>query len=116
MIAKEVGVVMMKPVTIAVMGYVTANIAEFEIFTELLGEEFSSTKNTIALIGLIFLIWRAYRMMVKAEREKDQAFEEKKIDIEHKSWKLAHEQKKANEEGLIEVIKDLKQTIKNLKK
>jgi hypothetical protein len=123
MIVKEAGIAMIKPIAMWAAAYMAANLAEFEIFTELLGEEYSTTKNVIALIGLGFIMWRAYRVFIKTEREKDQAYEEKKIDIERKAWELAHEQKKANEEGLVNIIKELdkdmkelKKTIKNMKK
>lgn len=123
MIVKEAGIAMVKPIAMWAAGYMAANLAEFEIFTELLGEEYSTAKNVIALIGLGFIMWRAYRVFIKTEREKDQAYEEKKIDIERKAWELAHEQKKANEEGIVNIIKELdkdmkelKKTIKNMKK
>lgn len=123
MIVKEAGIAMIKPIAMWAAAYMAANLAEFEIFTELLGEEYSTTKNVIALIGLGFIMWRAYRVFIKTEREKDQAYEEKKIDIEDKAWELAHKQKKANEEGLVNIIKELdkdmkelKKTIKNMKK
>ena len=122
-VAKEAGILMVKPIAIWAAGYMAANLAEFEIFTELLGEEYSTAKNVIALIGLGFIMWRAYRVFIKTEREKDQAYEEKKIDIEDKAWELAHKQKKASEEGLEHIIKErykdrkeLNKTIKNIKK
>jgi hypothetical protein len=107
---------MVKPIAMWAAGYMAANLAEFEIFTELLGEEYSTAKNVIALIGLGFIMWRAYRVFIKTEREKDQAYEEKKIDIEDKAWELAHKQKKASEEGLVNIIKELDKDIKELKK
>ncbi len=115
-VAKEAGILMVKPIAIWAAGYMAANLAEFEIFTELLGEEYSTAKNVIALIGLGFIMWRAYRVFIKTEREKDQAYEEKKIDIEDKAWELAHKQKKASEEGLVNIIKELDKDIKELKK
>lgn len=115
-VAKEAGILMIKPIAIWAAGYMAANLAEFEIFTELLGEEYSTAKNVIALIGLGFIMWRAYRVFIKTEREKDQAYEEKKIDIEDKAWELAHKQKKASEEGLVNIIKELDKDIKELKK
>ena len=115
-VAKEAGILMVKPIAIWAAGYMAANLAEFEIFTELLGEEYSTAKNVIALIGLGFIMWRAYRVFIKTEREKDQAYEEKKIDIEGKAWELAHKQKKASEEGLVNIIKELDKDIKELKK
>ena len=115
-VAKEAGILMIKPIAIWAAGYMAANLAEFEIFTELLGEEYSTAKNVIALIGLGFIMWRAYRVFIKTEREKDQAYEEKKIDIEGKAWELAHKQKKASEEGLVNIIKELDKDIKELKK
>ena len=115
-VAKEAGILMVKPIAIWAAGYMAANLAEFEIFTELLGEEYSTAKNVIALIGLGFIMWRAYRVFIKTEREKDQSYEEKKIDIEDKAWELAHKQKKASEEGLVNIIKELDKDIKELKK
>jgi hypothetical protein len=115
-VAKEAGILMVKPIAMWAAGYMAANLAEFEIFTELLGEEYSTAKNVIALIGLGFIMWRAYRVFIKTEREKDQAYEEKKIDIEDKAWELAHKQKKASEEGLVNIIKELDKDIKELKK
>ena len=99
-------------------GFVTMSASQLEFVNELLGdtEGLVMTKNAIALVGAVLFFWKAYHSVSKSNREKDQAYEEKKIDIERKAWELAHEQKKANEEGLIEVIKDLEQTVKDLKK
>lgn len=106
---------MLKPVIVVVIGYLTANLSQIEFLTELLGDEFSSTKNAVALAGLGYLLYRAAMMIKTTQKEKDQAYEEKKIDIQTKAWSLAHDKKKANEEGLIEVIVDSEQTVKELK-
>lgn len=105
---------MVKPIMMAVTGYATANLAEMDFLNELLGDEFSSTKNAIALTGFGFLIYRAIVLFKKTEREKDQAYEKNELDMKRKAWELAHDQKNANEKGLILVVKDLEQTVKDL--
>lgn len=97
-------------------GFLTVNLTQIDYINEMLSDDFALIKNIIALIGGALFFWKAYYTVVKTNREKDQLYEEKKIDIERKAWELAYDQKKANEEGLIEVIKDLEQTVKNLKK
>ena len=98
--AKEAGMVLIKPIITMMGGFLTINFAQIEYINELIGDDFYLTKNIIS----------------KTNREKDQEYEEKKIDIERKAWDLANDQKKANEEGLIEIIKELQETIKDSKK
>lgn len=118
MIAKEIVIQLKTPIIAMASGFVTMSVSQLDYINDLLGdtEGFVLAKNAIALIGAALFFWKAYHTVSKTNREKDQAYEEKAIDIERKSWELAHEQKKANEEGLIEVIKELEQTMKNFKK
>lgn len=114
--AKEAGMVLIKPIITMMGGFLTINFAQIEYINELIGDDFYLTKNIIALIGFGVFFWKSISLISKTNREKDQEYEEKKIDIERKAWDLANDQKKANEEGLIEIIKELQETIKDSKK
>lgn len=111
-------------------GFATMSIPSLEFINELLSDDFDLIKNIVAILGGALFFRQAYHGVSKHNREKDQDYEEKKIDIERKAWELAHEQKTANEEGLVKIIEaldenvktmnknvgDLEQTIKNMKK
>ncbi len=116
MIIRELWILFKSPILAMSGGFLTINIAQIEYVNELIGDDFSLAKNIIAFIGFGVFLWKSASLISKTNREKDQAYEEKQIDIETKAWNLAHDQKKANEEGLIEVIKDLEQTVKDLNK
>ncbi len=123
MMTKEIVLQFKGPILKMIGGVVTMSIPQIEFVNELLSDDFDLIKNIVAILGGALFFWQAYHGVSKHNREKDQEYEEKKLDIERKAWQLAHDQKRANEEGLIEVIKDLdkdmkelKETIKNMKK
>lgn len=118
MIAKLIPIELKNPIIAMFSGFVTMSASQLEFVNELLGdtEGLVLAKNTIALVGAVLFFWKAYHAVSKSNREKDQAYEEKKIDIERKTWKLAEEKKKASESPVLEALEELKQTIENLKK
>jgi len=116
MIIKEIAIQFKGPILKMAGGFATMSIPNLEFINELLSDDFDLIKNVVAILGGALFFWQAYHGVSKHNREKDQEYEEKKLDIERKAWQLAHDQKRANEEGLIEIIKELEQTIKNMKK